>query len=114
MHVAVDQWLAAAFALRDHQLGRYALANQIGADGLRPLFRNLQVALAVTQLVGVPRDDDLADIRGVQQLAGNCAQLMLAFVFRLWKSARPKANRVSDSSVMVSIARSDWARRLSM
>ncbi|MNC62102.1 hypothetical protein D3C75_1120930 [compost metagenome] len=49
---------------------------------MRPLFRNLQVALAVTQLVGVPRDDDLADIRGIQQLAGNCAQLMLAFVFQ--------------------------------
>jgi hypothetical protein len=82
LHVAVDQWLAAAFALRDHQLGRYALANQIGADGLRPLFRNLQVALAVTQLVGVPRDDDLADIPGCSAACWHCAQLMLAFVFQ--------------------------------
>ncbi|MNL79689.1 hypothetical protein D3C87_2063480 [compost metagenome] len=34
--------------------------------------------------------------------------------FRLWKSARPKANKVSDSSVMVSIERNDWVSRLLM
>ncbi|MNG17175.1 hypothetical protein D3C84_1011450 [compost metagenome] len=35
-------------------------------------------------------------------------------VFRLWKSARPKANKVSDSRVMVSIERNDWVNRLLM
>ncbi|MNS63466.1 hypothetical protein D3C72_965610 [compost metagenome] len=85
LQVAVDQRLAAAFALGDHQFGGYALADQIGANGLRPLFGNLQVALAVAQLVGVAGNDDLADVGGVQQFAGDRAQLALAFALQALK-----------------------------
>ncbi len=62
LHVALDQGLLAAFANGVDQFGRYALADQIGLDGLCSLLGHLRVALRVAQLVGVTGNDDLADV----------------------------------------------------
>ena len=95
LHVALDQGPGAAFADGLDQFARYAFAHQIGLDGLRPLPGNLQVALGIAELIGVPGDDDFPDVGSTQQLAGDRTQLAL-------------------TSVMVSIERNDWVSRLLM